>query len=64
MNDPTDHAPVIDTGDPAHLIRKQWPKPLELLFTQPKLAQIHAPAVAEPESHPSRRGNPIYGSGP
>jgi hypothetical protein len=64
MDDAADHPPIINPGNAAHLARQQRPKPLELLFTQPEFAQIHAPAVAEPESHPSRHGNPVYGSGP
>jgi len=52
----------MNPRNPSNLVRQQRPKPLELLFTQPELAQTHAPAVAEPESHSRRQGNPVYGS--
>jgi hypothetical protein len=62
MDDAADHTPVINPSNPSNLVRQQRPKPLELLFTQPQLAQTHAPAVAEPESHSRRQRNPVYGS--
>lgn len=62
MDDPADDPPVIDTGDATYLVRQQRLKPLKLPIAQPKLAQILAPDVAELESHPSRKGNPVYGS--
>lgn len=64
MDDAADHAPVIDPRNPSHLVRQQRSKPLELLFTQPELAQIQAPAVAELESNSCRQGNPVYASKP
>ncbi len=51
MDDAADHPSVIDPRNAAYLVRQQRPKPLELFLTQPKLAQIHAPATEEPESH-------------
>jgi hypothetical protein len=64
MDDAADHPPVIDPRDASDLVRQRQTKPLELLFAQPELAQIQAPAVAEPESHSRRQGNPVYGSWP
>jgi hypothetical protein len=62
MDDAADHTPIVDPRNPANLVWKQRPKPLELLFTQPELAQIRAPAIAEPESLSGRYGNPVYRS--
>ena len=62
MDDSADDPPVIDTGDATYLVRQQRLKPLKLPIAQPKLAQILAPDVAELESHPSLKGNPVYGS--
>jgi hypothetical protein len=58
--DPT----VIDPRNTTHLVGQQRPKPLQLLLTQPELPHIHAPVVAEPESHPSRPVNPVSGLQP
>jgi hypothetical protein len=54
VDDAADHPTVINPRNSSNLVRQQRPKPLELFFTQPELAQIHAPAVAEPESHSCR----------
>lgn len=62
MDDAADDPPVIDTGDAAHFVRQQRPKPLKLCIAQPELAQIHTPVSAELESHSSLKGNPVYWS--
>jgi hypothetical protein len=40
MDDAADHPPVIDPSNAPNLVRKQWPKPLQLLIAQPELDQI------------------------
>jgi hypothetical protein len=62
MVDAADYTPVINPRNPSNLVRQQRPKPLELFFAQLELAQTHATAVAELESHSRRQGNPVYGS--
>jgi hypothetical protein len=57
-------APVVHPRYVPHIVRQQWPKPLELLLTQPEIVRNDPPAVAEFESHSGRHGNPVYGSGP
>ena len=64
MDDAADHPSVIDPGNAPHLMWQHRPQPLELLLTQPELAQVHAPVIAEPESQSGHRGNPVYGSRP
>ena len=59
MDNAADHAPIIGPSHPAHLAWQQWPKPLELLPTQPELAHIHSPAIAGRESHPGSYGNSL-----
>lgn len=58
-----DHLPVIDPRHPTHFVRQQRLQPPELLITQPELARQLAPVTEERESHQSRLGNPLYGSG-
>jgi hypothetical protein len=64
VDDAADHTPIIDPRYPAHLVWQQRLQPIELPLTQPELAQRHAPATAEPESHQHGLENLFMGPEP
>jgi len=64
MDDPTNHAAVIDPWFAAGIGRKMRREPRELPLIQPKLIAIHdGSPFGNLESQNAPVGNPLYGSG-